>query len=209
MLERRAARGETDLTRYIEAAKDGANRAASLTHRLLAFSRRQSLEPVVLDANRLVQGMKDLLEHALGQAIDVEIRMQTGLWTIRADASQLENALLNLAVNGRDAMPAGGKLTIEAANAKISKEYATENAITAGQYVVLTVTDTGIGMDEDTVAKAFDPFFTTKDVGKGSGLGLSQIFGFVRQSNGHVKIFSRLGSGTTVKIYLPRHHDQN
>lgn len=209
MLERRAARGETDLTRYIEAAKDGANRAASLTHRLLAFSRRQSLEPVVLDANRLVQGMKDLLEHALGQAIDVEIRMQTGLWTIRADASQLENALLNLAVNGRDAMPDGGKLTIETANANISKEYATENAITAGQYVVLTVTDNGIGMDEDTVAKAFDPFFTTKDVGKGSGLGLSQIFGFVRQSNGHVKIYSRLGSGTTVKIYLPRHHDQN
>jgi PAS domain S-box-containing protein len=205
LLERRAARGETDLSRYIEAAKDGANRAASLTRRLLAFARRQPLEPVELDANGMVSGMKDLLEHALGQAIEVEMVLEAGLWTVSVDASQLENAILNLAVNGRDAMPEGGKLTVETANASISQEYASENLMTPGQYVVLTVTDTGSGMDKDTLAKAFDPFFTTKDVGKGSGLGLSQVFGFVRQSSGHIKIDSRLGHGTSVKIFLPRH----
>jgi CheY-like chemotaxis protein len=205
LLEKRLARGETDVSRYIEAAKDGANRAASLTHRLLAFSRRQPLQPEVIDANRMIAGMSEMLTRTLGELVSVETVLAAGLWKVHADNSQLENAILNLAVNGRDAMPSGGKLTVETANSYLSDEYAHDHAVAAGQYVMLAVSDTGTGMTPEVIARAFDPFFTTKEVGKGSGLGLSQIFGFVRQSNGHVKIYSEEGVGTAVKIYLPRY----
>jgi PAS domain S-box-containing protein len=204
LLEKRLARGETDVARYVDAAKDGANRAASLTHRLLAFSRRQPLQPEVIDVNRMIAGMSELLTRTLGEQVSVETVLAAGLWKIHADNSQLENAILNLAVNGRDAMPSGGKLTVETANSYLSDEYARDNAIAAGQYVMVAVSDTGTGMSAEVIAKAFDPFFTTKEVGKGSGLGLSQIFGFVRQSNGHVKIYSEEGLGSAVKVYLPR-----
>jgi PAS domain S-box-containing protein len=205
LLEKRLARGETDVGRYIEAAKDGANRAASLTHRLLAFSRRQPLQPEVIDANRMIAGMSEMLTRTLGELVSVETVLAAGLWKVHADNSQLENAILNLAVNGRDAMPSGGKLTVETANSYLSDEYAHDHAVAAGQYVMIAVSDTGTGMTPEVIARAFDPFFTTKEVGKGSGLGLSQIFGFVRQSNGHVKIYSEEGVGTAVKIYLPRY----
>lgn len=208
LLERRLARGETDLARYIEAAKDGANRAAALTQRLLAFSRRQPLQPEIIEPNRMVAGMSDLLTRALGEQVQVETVLAAGLWRIKADVSQLENAVLNLAVNGRDAMPGGGRLTVETANIFIDEEYAQQHAMNVGQYVMIAVTDTGTGMSGDTIAKAFEPFFTTKDVGKGSGLGLSQVFGYARQSGGHVKIYSELGHGTTVKLYLPRHYGE-
>lgn len=205
LLEKRLARGETDVTRYIEAAKDGANRAASLTHRLLAFSRRQPLKPEVIDANRMIAGMSELLARSIGETISVETVLAAGLWKTNADSSQLENAILNLAVNSRDAMPHGGKLTVETANIYLSAEYGHDHSVAEGQYVLIAVSDTGTGMSEETISKAFDPFFTTKEVGKGSGLGLSQIFGFVRQSNGHVKIYSEQGIGTSVKLYLPRY----
>lgn len=208
LLERRLARGETDLGRYIEAAKDGANRAAALTQRLLAFSRRQPLQPEIIEPNRMVAGMSDLLTRALGEQVQVETVLAAGLWRINADVSQLENAILNLAVNGRDAMLNGGRLTVETANSFVSEDYAEEHSMSPGQYVMIAVTDTGTGMSDDTLAKAFDPFFTTKEVGKGSGLGLSQVFGFVRQSGGHVKIYSEQGHGTTVKLYLPRHYGE-
>lgn len=208
LLERRLARGDTDLGRYIEAAKDGANRAAALTQRLLAFSRRQPLQPKVIEPNRMVAGMSELMTRALGEQVKVETVLAAGLWRINADISQLENAILNLAVNGRDAMPNGGRLTVETANTFIAEDYAQEHSMAVGQYVMIAVTDTGTGMSGDTLTKAFDPFFTTKEVGKGSGLGLSQVFGFVRQSGGHVKIYSELGHGTTVKLYLPRHYGE-
>ena len=206
LLERRLARGETDLGRYIDGAKDGALRASALTQRLLAFSRRQPLEPKVIEPNRLVSGMTELLDRTLGEHIQVETVLTAGSWTVNADFSQLENALLNLAVNARDAMPTGGRLTIETANSHIAEDYGKEHDVLPGQYAMIAITDTGTGMDSDVVRNAFDPFFTTKAVGKGSGLGLSQVFGFVRQSGGHVKIYSELGHGTTVKIYLPRHY---
>nr|WP_298100424.1 PAS domain-containing protein [uncultured Shinella sp.] len=208
LLERRLARGETDLGRYIEAAKDGANRAAALTQRLLAFSRRQPLQPKVIEPNRMVAGMSELMMRTLGEQVKVETVLAAGLWLINADVSQLENAILNLAVNGRDAMPNGGRLTVETANTFIAEDYAQEHSMVVGQYMMIAVTDTGTGMSKDTLAKAFDPFFTTKEFGKGSGLGLSQVFGFVRQSGGHVKIYSELGHGTTVKLYLPRHYGE-
>ncbi|NYZ16675.1 PAS domain-containing protein [Azospirillum sp. RWY-5-1] len=204
LMERRLARGDTDVGRYLEGAKDGALRAAALTQRLLAFSRQQPLAPEPLDANRLVTGMTELLTRTLGEHIRVETVLSAGLWRIHADASQLENAVLNLSVNARDAMPAGGRLTIETANAHMDDRYAAEHAIPAGQYVLIAVSDTGTGMEPAVAARAFDPFFTTKSVGRGTGLGLSQVFGFVRQSGGHVKIYSEVGVGTTVKLYLPR-----
>lgn len=206
LLQRKLARGETDVARYVEGSMEGARRAAALTSRLMAFSRQQQLAPERLDANHLVQGMTDLLSRTLGEAIRVETVMSAGLWPTLADANQLESAILNLAVNARDAMEDGGRLTIETANAHIDDAYAAEYAIAAGQYVMIAVTDTGVGMTPDVMAKAFDPFFTTKDVGKGTGLGLSQVFGFIRQSGGHVKIYSEPGMGTTVKVYLPRSH---
>jgi PAS domain S-box-containing protein len=206
MMQRRLAKGDTDVGRFVEAATDGAKRAASLTQRLLAFSRQQPLEPSVIDPNKLVASMTDLLTRTLGEQIEVETVLLARLWRTFADPLQLESAILNLAVNARDAMPEGGKLTIETANVAIDDAGAKEFAVPAGQYVMLAVTDTGAGMSAEVIEKAFDPFFTTKSVGKGTGLGLSQVFGFVRQSGGHVKLYSEEGVGTTVKIYLARHY---
>ncbi len=203
LLERRLARGE-DVARYVAAARDGASRAASLTQRLLAFSRQQTLAPRPLNPNQMVADMSELLRRTLGETVELETVLAGGLWQAMADRNQLENAIVNLAINGRDAMPAGGRLTIETANCHLDDAYAAENAIEAGQYVLVAVTDTGSGMTPQVMAKAFEPFFTTKDVGKGTGLGLSQVFGFVKQSNGHIKIYSEVDHGTTVKIYLPR-----
>lgn len=205
LLRRRMERGETNLKELIDAAVDGANRAATLTHRLLAFSRRQPLSPEPIDPNKFVANISDLLRRTLGETVRLETVLAGGLWRIHADASQLETAILNLAVNGRDAMPDGGRLTIETANAHLDDAYAAENiGVPPGQYVLIAVTDTGSGMAPGVASKAFDPFFTTKPAGKGTGLGLSQVHGFVRQSLGHVKIYSEVGSGTTVKLYLPR-----
>ncbi len=208
LLDRRFAAGEPRARRHIDAARGGARRAAQLTQRLLAFSRRQPLSPVPLDANQLVAGMSDMLRHALGGAIRLETVLAGGLWRIHADRNQLESVILNLAVNGRDAMGAladGGRLTIETANAHLDERYAAEHlGVAPGQYVLIAVSDTGTGMPPEVIAKAFDPFFTTKEVGRGTGLGLSQVYGFIKQSDGHVKIYSEVGEGTTVKVYLPR-----
>jgi len=194
-----------DIRRFSDAAVRGAERAATLTQRLLAFSRRQPLQPQPLEVNKLVTGMSDLLRRTLGESITTETVLAGGLWRISADANQLESALLNLAVNARDAMRRGGKLTIETANTHLDEAYAAaHDEVKAGQYVMVAVTDTGIGMTKEVLAKAFDPFFTTKDIGQGTGLGLSQVYGFVKQSGGHVKIYSESGEGTTVRLYLPR-----
>jgi CheY-like chemotaxis protein len=172
---------------------------------LLAFSRRQPLDPKPIDANVLVNGMSEMIHRTLGETISVETLLGAGLWRAEADPNELEASILNLAVNARDAMPNGGRLTLETGNAHIDESYVTAHReVLPGQYVVISVTDTGVGMDADTVAKAFEPFFTTKPVGRGTGLGLSQVYGFVKQSGGHVKIYSEVGQGTTVKLYLPR-----
>jgi PAS domain S-box-containing protein len=185
-------------------AQGGARRAAILTERLLAFSRRQNLEPMPVDANKIVSEMSEMIRHTLG-TIELETVLAGGLWKTLLDPNQLENVLLNLAINARDAMPDGGKVTIETGNSHLDAAYAAANAdVTPGQYVLVAVTDCGTGMSPADAAQAFEPFFTTKDVGKGSGLGLSQVYGFIKQSNGHVKIYSELDSGTTVKLYLPR-----
>lgn len=190
----------------IDNASEGAHRAAQLTARLLAFSRQQPLEPRPVDANKLVGGMSELLRRTLSEHISVETVLAGGLWPTYIDAGQLENAILNLCVNARDAMPDGGKLTIETNNTHLDERYAAEHEeVTPGQYVVLCVTDTGTGMPPHVVERAFDPFYTTKGVGRGTGLGLSQVFGFVKQSGGHIKIYSEPDHGTTVKLYLPRH----
>ena len=207
-IELRLARGNGDpgaLARMVQAATRAADRAAVLTGRLLAFARRQPLQPKPLDANRLLTGMSDLLHRTLGEGIEVETVLGARLWQALTDANQLESAILNLAVNARDAMPAGGKLTIETANAYLDEAYAaSEPDVHAGQYVVISVTDTGTGMSPDVTARAFDPFFTTKDIGHGTGLGLAQVYGFIKQSGGHAKIYSEPDEGTTVKLYLPR-----
>ena len=188
----------------LDNAREGAMRAATLTSRLLAFSRNQPLAPMPLDINTLVGGMCDMLDRTLGDQIQVECVYAAGLWRCYADPSEVENAILNLAVNARDAMPGGGKLTVETANAHIDDTYARSRPdVTAGQYAMVCVTDTGSGMAQDVVERAFEPFFTTKPVGKGTGLGLSQVFGFAKQSGGHVAIYSEVGQGTTVKLYLP------
>ncbi len=195
------------LQRSADNAMRGARRAESLTQRLLAFSRQQPLAPESVDVGRLVGGMSDLLRRTLDEGIAVETVLAGGLWRAHADPNQLEVAILNLAVNARDAMPNGGKLTIETGNAHLDERYAAAQAeVVPGQYVVLAVSDNGSGMPPEVKAKAFDPFYTTKDVGHGTGLGLSQVYGFVKQSRGHVKIYSEVGEGTTVKIYLPRFH---
>lgn len=208
MIDRRLANGQTDIGRYVEAAKDGATRAAALTQRLLAFSRQSPLSPEPVEGNRLIADLTDLLTRTLGEPIAVETVLGAGLWRAEADRGQLENAIVNLAVNARDAMPDGGRLTIETANAHVGDDYAQEADMDAGQYVLIAVSDTGTGMPPDVLAKAFDPFFTTKPVGRGTGLGLSQVFGFVRQSRGHVRIYSEPGVGTTVRLYLPRFYGE-
>jgi signal transduction histidine kinase len=204
---RRLMSGDREaVERSIDHALEGADRAAALTSQLLAFARRQPLEPRAIEPNKMVSSMSELLRRTLGESIQIETVLAGGLWRVHADPDQLESALLNLAVNGRDAMPNGGRLTIETANCELDERYAAEHdEVTPGQYVMISVTDTGTGMTPEVVAQAFEPFFTTKDVGRGTGLGLSQVFGFVKQSAGHVKIYSEPGEGTTVKLYLPRH----
>jgi len=205
LTRRRLNRGDTDVMKFVDAAMDGAKRAAVLTSRLLAFSRQQPLAPEAADPNKLVAGMSELLHRSIGEAIRMETVLAGGLWRIHADVAQLENVILNLAVNARDAMPEGGRLTIETANCLLDEDYAREHpGVTPGQYVMIAVTDTGMGMTEDVAARAFEPFFTTKPVGQGTGLGLSQVYGFVRQTGGHVKIYAEAGHGTTIKVYLPR-----
>ncbi len=205
LLSRRLPEDDLRARRYVEAATDGARRATTLTQRLLAFSRRQPLQPEPIDVNRLVAGMSDLLRGSIGGGIHLESVLAAGLWLVHADPNQLENVILNLAINARDAMAGEGRVTIETANAYLDERYVEgEIGVTAGQYVQIAVTDTGCGMPREVISKAFDPFFTTKTVGKGTGLGLSQVYGFVKQSGGHVKIYSEVGIGTTVKLYLPR-----
>ncbi len=201
---------DTDrLVRSVDNAMRGAQRAASLTQRLLAFSRRQPLDPKPVDAGRLVTGMSELLRRTLGEQVAIETVLAGGLWRVLADPNQLEISILNLAVNARDAMPQGGKLTIETANAYLDEIYAaTQSEVVPGQYAVISISDTGSGMTKEVQERAFEPFYTTKDVGHGTGLGLSQVYGFVKQSGGHVKIYSELGTGTTVKLYLPRLHSE-
>ncbi len=209
LMKRQIARGETDVQRFIDGAAEGTNRAAHLTQHLLAFARQQPLAPRPIDANKFVSGMSEILRRTLGHEIEVETILAGGLWRTHVDGHQLESLLLNLAVNARDAMPSGGKLTIEAANATLDEIYVREQVgLAPGQYVLIAVSDTGSGMPPEVIAKAFDPFFTTKPTGKGTGLGLSQAYGFVKQSGGHIKIYSEMGHGTTVKIYLPRFHGE-
>ncbi len=204
-LQRRlAARQDEPLQRLATSAARAASRAAILTHQLLAFSRRQPLEPTLVQVNSLISGMSEMLRRTLPESVSIETVLAGGVWPTFVDANQLENSLLNLAVNARDAMPHGGRLTIEAANVYLDEAYAAAADLEPGQYVGVFVSDTGVGMAADVVANAFDPFFTTKEVGQGTGLGLSQVYGFVKQSGGHVRIYSEIGSGTTVKIYLPR-----
>lgn len=192
----------------LEDARAGADRAAKLTQQLLAFSRRQILQPQPVDANKIIANMSSLIRHSLGD-LQLETVLDAAVWQTYVDPHQLENALLNLAINARDAMPDGGKVTIETANSYLDEAYAAgQDEVDAGQYVLVAVSDRGFGMSSEDMARAFEPFFTTKEVGKGSGLGLSQVFGFIKQSKGHVKIYSELGSGTTVKIYLPRLRDE-
>jgi signal transduction histidine kinase/ActR/RegA family two-component response regulator len=193
------------VVKCIDNAQEGAQRAALLTARLLAFSRQQPLAPQAADANKLVSGMSEMLRRTLGDHIKVETILAGGMWHCFADVSQLENAIVNLAINARDAMPDGGKLTIETANIELDDRYSRQHEdVDAGQYVMVCVSDSGTGMPAAVIERAFDPFYTTKGVGKGTGLGLSQVYGFVKQSGGHVKIYSELGEGTAVKLYLPR-----
>ncbi|WP_424362494.1 CHASE3 domain-containing protein [Methylocystis parvus] len=206
ILRRKLQRKEGDADQMITSALDGADRAAKLVHRLLAFSRIQPLNPTPVDANQLVTGMSSILHRTLGTPVQLATALHKDLWLTKVDANELESAILNLAVNARDAMPTGGQLTIETANVDFDEYYAEENPeAKAGQYVLLSVSDTGAGMPPDIVAKAFDPFFTTKPIGKGTGLGLSQAHGFVKQSGGHIKIYSEVGHGTCIKMYLPRY----
>jgi PAS domain S-box-containing protein len=206
MLQRRIdTRRFDELTRFVEAAAASAQRAEILTHRLLAFARRQSLDVKPANVNRLIANMEELFHRTLGERVDLECVLGKAVWPALTDPHQLENAILNLAVNARDAMPDGGRLTIETANTHLDAGYAgRHDEVAAGDYVVIAVSDTGIGMSAETIAKAFEPFFTTKPPGQGTGLGLSMIFGFIKQSAGHVRLYSEIGQGTTIKLYLRR-----
>ncbi len=208
IVQRRVAQGRVgELDRFITGATAAANRAASLTHRLLAFARRQPLDPRPVKVNPLVASLEDLLRRTIGEQIELEMVLATGLWTTLCDPNQLENSLLNLVINARDAMPHGGKLTIETDNALLDDHFAaSQRDVRPGHYVCISVSDTGTGMSAATIAKAFEPFFTTKPIGQGTGLGLSMIYGFARQSEGYARIYSEVGQGTTIKLYLPRHY---
>jgi signal transduction histidine kinase len=196
------------VSRQVDVAMQAARNAAKLTHRLLAFARRQPLEPKPLDCNRLVSGMSELLRRTLGEVVDMEVVLGGGLWSTFADPNQLENAMLNLALNARHAMPNGGRLTIETTNAYLDEAYVRRfGDLHAGQYVQISVADTGAGIPADVLDRVFEPFFTTKGAEAGSGLGLAMVHGFVKQTGGHVRIYSEVGHGTTVKIYLPRLHE--
>ena len=207
-MQRRIAQGRAaELAPLMEAARQGVTRAAALTHRLLAFARRQALDPRPVEPDELIQGMEELIRRTVGPAIAVELRLGNGVWTVLCDPNQLENALLNLAINARDAMPGGGRLTLATKDMRLtSGDVAGQDGAAPGDYVEIGVTDTGTGMDEATRARAFEPFFTTKPIGHGTGLGLSQLYGFVRQSGGLVRLDSAPGRGTTVRLHLPRHH---
>ena len=206
MMRMRIAQGRmADFERYSLAAQGAVKRAAALTHRLLAFARRQTLDPKPTNANRLLSSLEELIRRTVGLDIAVEIVGASGLWPTLVDPNQLENAVLNLCINARDAMPDGGKLTIETANKWMDERAARRHDLQIGQYVSICVTDTGVGMTPEDAAKAFEPFFTTKPIGEGTGLGLSMIYGFARQSGGQVRIYSEVGEGTTMCIYLPRH----
>jgi len=206
LLQRRVRDRDPELLRLAGAAMRGVDRAATLTQRLLAFSRRQPLDPKPLEVNRLIAGMSDLLRRTLGEEIEPETVLAGGLWPVLVDANQLEHSLLNLAINARDAMASGGKLTIETANTLLDESYAARHEeLAPGQYVMISVSDTGSGMSAEVREKAFEPFFTTKETGQGTGLGLSQVYGFIKQSGGHCAIYSEPGQGTTVRLYLPRH----
>jgi PAS domain S-box-containing protein len=206
LIERRLAKGE-DVKRLLDGISDAAYRAAELTRRLLAFSRQLPLAPKVIDANQMVKSISELLRQTLGEATVLETVLAGGLWKTHADAGQLENAILNLAINARDAMPDGGRVTIETLNCHLDGDYVSNYPdLTAGQYVMIAVSDEGTGMSPEIMERAIDPFFTTKAVGKGTGLGLSQVYGFVKQSKGHLKLYSEIGNGTAVKIYLPRYY---
>jgi PAS domain S-box-containing protein len=194
----------TNLQRSIANALRGAQRGATLTQRLLAFSRRQPLNPSILDLNKYLPGVGDFLQRALGETIEIKVTGAPALWPIEVDVPQLETSLINVAVNARDAMSNGGKLTVEASNQMLDRDYRRTNPeVAPGQYALICVSDTGHGMTPDVLARAFEPFFTTKEIGQGTGLGLSQVYGFVKQSGGHVKIYSEVGHGTTVKLYFP------
>ena len=208
LMQRFIAEGRTEeIGRFTEAAMSSANRAAALTHRLLAFSRRQSLNRKPLNANDLIHSLEDLLSRTKGDHIELQLQLAENIWRVNTDVSQLENALLNLVINARDAMPDGGELRIETANAYLDgSEITTLEPVNAGDYVMIAVSDNGTGMTPSVLAKAFDPFFTTKPIGQGTGLGLSMIYGFAQQSGGHVSLFSLPGRGTSVRLYLPRLH---
>ncbi|SEK97975.1 His Kinase A (phospho-acceptor) domain-containing protein [Sphingomonas palmae] len=207
MMQLRVGQGRVnELDRYVAAAQGATRRAAALTHRLLAFSRRQTLDPKPTDVNRLIAGMEELIGRTVGPQITLEVVGAAGLWPALVDPNQLENALLNLCINARDAMPDGGRITIETANKWIDERTGRERDLTPGQYLSLCVSDTGSGMTPEVQARAFDPFFTTKPMGEGTGLGLSMIYGFARQSGGQVRIYSEVGEGTTLCIYLPRYY---
>jgi PAS domain S-box-containing protein len=209
LMQTRLNQGRTEnVARYINAAMTSANRAAALTHRLLAFARRQPLIPKSIDVNQLVVSLEDLLRRTIGETIDLRIAASDDLWSTLCDPNQLESALLNLAINARDAMPDGGRLTIATTNARLDSIAAGTPALSPGDYVCITVADTGVGMSAEVAGRAFDPFFTTKPIGQGTGLGLSMIYGFARQSNGHVTIESKIGRGTSIRLYLPRHHGE-
>ena len=207
LMQTRMAQGRIEsIERYVKAAMSSAHRAAALTQRLLAFARRQALDPKPVQINQLVASIEDLLRRTIGEAIVIEFVTAGGLWPTLCDPNQLENALLNVVINARDAMPEGGKVTIETANAHLDDAYAAaQREVTPGQYVALCITDTGNGMPPEVIEHVFEPFFTTKPMGQGTGLGLSQIYGFVKQSGGHIRIYSEVGTGTTVKLYLPRY----
>ena len=207
MIQVRLDQGRSaEVERYVVAAQGATRRAAALTHRLLAFSRRQTLDPKPIDANRLIAGMEELVRRTVGPAIVVAVTGAPDLWATLVDPNQLENALLNLCINARDAMPDGGRIAIDTANISLDERAARERDLPAGQYVSMCVTDSGTGMSPEVQARAFDPFYTTKPMGEGTGLGLSMIYGFARQSGGQVRIRSELGTGTTMCLYLPRHH---
>lgn len=207
MIRTRLAQGRTqEVDRYLTAGQGAVKRASALTHRLLAFARRQTLDPRPTNTNQLITGLEELVRRTVGPSIDVEVVGTSGVWAILVDPNQLENAILNLCINARDAMPNGGKLTIETGNKWLDERAARQHDLPVGQYVSVCVTDTGTGMPPDVVARAFEPFFTTKPLGEGTGLGLSMVYGFARQSGGHVRIYSEVGQGTTMCIYLPRHH---
>ncbi|RYF42612.1 MAG: two-component system sensor histidine kinase/response regulator, partial [Comamonadaceae bacterium] len=191
--------------RYVDMGQTATKRAAALTHRLLAFSRLQTLEPKVVIVSRLVAGFEDLVRRSIGPQITLEVVDGTDTWPVHADPGQLENALLNLCINARDAMPDGGRLVVETVNRVIDAQIAGEEGMPPGQYVAISVSDEGTGMPADVIARAFDPFFTTKPLGVGTGLGLSMVYGFARQSGGQARIHSEMGAGTTVSVYLPRH----